>query len=110
MKEIKWNINAKNFVRNLDRKTKIEIGSLLLKVQMGVKLNFPHSRPMSIIYPKTFELRLKDAHGSYRLIYNLYKETVILIPHAFIKQTRTTPLKEIEIAKKRLSELMNESK
>jgi phage-related protein len=109
MKEIKWNLKARDFIKSLDNETKREIGTLLMMLQSGIKLSEPQSKPMKIIHKNAFELRIKDRHGVYRVIYILNIGDKILIPHAFTKKTQKTPKKEIDLSIKRLQELINET-
>src|SRR5690606_6848549 len=106
MKKIKWNDRARDFVRDLDIATKREIGALLLLLQRGETLSEPLSKPMRAIHAKAHELRIKDRHGIYRIIYVYFSDKEILIPHAFMKKTQKTPKHEIELAQKRLKELL----
>lgn len=106
MKKIKWNVKARDIVRDLDVATKREIGALLLVLQRGEVLNEPLSKPMRIIHEKAYELRIKDRHGIYRIIYVYFGDKEILIPHAFMKKAQKTPKYEIELAQKRLKELL----
>lgn len=110
MKIIKWNSKARDFVRSLDEKTRREIGTLLIRIQIGDKLGEPQSKPMKCIHQNAFELRIKDRKGIYRIIYVLNIGDQILIPHAFTKKTQKTPHKEIELSIKRLLEMNNENK
>jgi phage-related protein len=110
VKQVKWNEKAREFVRSLDDKTKIEIGALLMMLQSGESLGEPQSKPVKTIHAKAHELRIKDKMGAYRVIYVLSTKDHILIPHAFTKKTQKTPQKEIEISIKRLKELLNETK
>lgn len=109
MKEIKWNSKARDFIKSLDNEIKREIGSLLMMLQSGRKLGEPQSKPMKSIHKNAFELRVKDRHGAYRVIYILNIGDKILIPHAFTKKTQKTPQKEIELSLKRLQELIDET-
>jgi phage-related protein len=108
MKEIKWNLKARYFVKSLDEEVRREIGTLLMMLQMGCNLGEPQSKPMKIIHKSAFELGVKDKKGAYRIIYVLNIGDKILIPHAFTKKTQKTPLKEIELSIKRIQELINE--
>ncbi|RPJ78884.1 MAG: type II toxin-antitoxin system RelE/ParE family toxin [Alphaproteobacteria bacterium] len=110
MKEIKWNSKAMEFIRQLDTDTKREIGTLLMLIQSGHMLNEPQSKPMKCIHKNAHELRVKDRKGIYRVIYVLNLENIIFIPHAFIKKTQKTPIKEINLSIKRLQEFLNENK
>lgn len=106
----KLNEKAREFVKNLDNKTKIEIGTLLLLLQKGVKLGEPQFKSMKAIHPKAHELRIKNRIGIYRIIYVLSIKEMILIPHAFMKKTQRTSQNEINLATKRLKEMINETK
>jgi phage-related protein len=53
-----------------------------------------------------FELRLKEHSGVYRVIYALIRGGRVDLVHAFKKTTRATLPKNIEIARKRLKEIL----
>ena len=80
MKKVIWNEKAREFVRNLDDETKIEIGTLLMVLQSGESLGEPQSKPMKSIHAKAHELRVKDKKGAYRVIYVLSIKDQILVP------------------------------
>jgi phage-related protein len=61
---------------------------------MGEHLAMPNARPMPAVSPGVSELRVKAADG-------------ILFFHAFVKITQRTPPLEIELARKRLKELLD---
>jgi len=52
------------------------------------------------------DLRVKGEDGSYRAFYYTASPQGILVFHAFVKKTQRTPLLEIELARKRLKELL----
>jgi len=52
-----------------------------------------------------FEIRARGKEGIGRSLFCTVKGREILILHSFIKKTRKTPNKELEIARKRLKEL-----
>jgi len=105
-KKVVWNKHSLSFVRGLSVELKKEIGFLLNKLQLGEILKEPNSKPMKFIHPKGFELRIKDSSNAIRVIYVLFEKEIILIPHAFRKKSRSTPLKEIKLAKQRLKEML----
>jgi phage-related protein len=109
IKKIIWNLRAREFVRALDVKTKVEIGSLLMLLQLGENLSEPQSKPIKSIHMKAHELRVKDRRGIYRVIYVLATEDSIFIPHAFTKKTQKTLQREIELSIKRLKEMLHEN-
>ena len=67
----------------------------------------PNSRPMGIVAAGVSELRVQDNNGSYRIFYYTASAKGILVFHAFVKKTQRTPALEIELARKRLKELLD---
>ena len=64
MKEVVWNEAARQYVRSLDKKTKIELGVLLMLLQNGNILRYASvQRKNDSIHKGTFELRIKDKQG-----------------------------------------------
>jgi phage-related protein len=53
------------------------------------------------------ELRVQAEDGAYRAFYFTSSPEGILVFHAFVKKTRRTPVTEIELARKRLMELLD---
>ncbi len=60
----------------------------------------PHSRPMPTIGPRCHELRINDAEVTWRIIYRLDTDAII-IGEVFSKKTGKTPKKIIDICKRR---------
>jgi phage-related protein len=52
------------------------------------------------------ELRVRDASGIYRAFYLVKRVDSILVFHAFVKKTQSTPEHELTIGKKRLKEML----
>jgi phage-related protein len=65
---------------------------------------------MKIIHPGSYELRIKDSRGIYRVKYVLAVKDKILIPQAFTKKAQQTFKNDIEISIQRLQELLDEKK
>jgi phage-related protein len=74
---------------------------------MGEQLGMPHSRPMPSVAAGVSELRVQGEDGAYRAFYFTRSPEGILVFHAFVKKTRQTPAAEIELARKRLKELLD---
>jgi phage-related protein len=53
------------------------------------------------------ELRLKRQDGSFRASCHTASSRGVLVFHAFVKKTRRTPPLEIELARRRLKELLD---
>lgn len=81
--------------------SRIEAGFLLRLLQKGENIGMPHSRPMPIIGPNCHEIRILDGEVTWRLIYRIDLDAIIML-EVFIKKTVKTPKRIIEICKKRL--------
>ncbi|WP_347879394.1 type II toxin-antitoxin system RelE/ParE family toxin [Burkholderia cenocepacia] len=68
----------------------------------GPHLGEPHSQSMG---NGLYEMRLKGAEGIARVFYCAIVERRIGMLHCFVKKTPRTPLKELEIARRRLKEI-----
>ena len=55
---------------------------------------------------KLWEIKIKTPSGGYRLLYVTLNNQLLLILHAFKKKTTKTPIKELNIARKRLKEIL----
>ncbi|MBZ0198524.1 MAG: type II toxin-antitoxin system RelE/ParE family toxin [Ignavibacteriaceae bacterium] len=78
---------------------RIEAGFLLRLFQIGKKLKMPYSRPMPRIGSKCHELRINDASSTWRIIYRIDDDAIIIL-EVFKKKTQQTPKNIIEICKK----------
>ena len=84
------------------------MGKALFRLQMGEQIGMPNSRPMPEVAVGVSELRVRGEDGSYRAFYYTAASQGILVFHAFMKKTQRTPLLGIELARKRLKELLND--
>lgn len=80
---------------------RIETGVLLRRLQQGESLGPPHSRPMQSIAARCHELRIVDDHATWRVIYRIDQDAVVIV-EVFAKKTRTTPGYVIENCRRRL--------
>jgi len=78
-----------------------EMGMLLRDLQDGEMLAMPHSRPMPSIGPRCHELRVNDQTNTWRLLYRI-DDDAILILEVFAKKTRETPQHVINDCQRRL--------
>ena len=85
------------------REARLEAGFLLRKLQKGQSLEMPHSRPMPAIGERCHELRIVDVDTTWRIIYRVDPDAVV-IADVFSKKSRTTPQSVITRSKKRLRE------
>lgn len=82
---------------------RLKSGWLLRRLQRGEWLGLPHSRPLPEIGPRCHELRVRDGELSWRLMYRLDWDAVVLID-VFCKKTRTTPDTVLAACRQRLKE------
>ncbi len=75
-----------------------------LLIEFGPDLRMPHSRPMG---GGLFELRPRGREGIGRALYCFVAGRRVVILHAFGKKTRATPLRDLDIARKRMREVRN---
>jgi phage-related protein len=88
---------------------RVEAGFLLRHLQRGESLGLPHSRPMPSIGPGCHELRIVDGKVSWRIVYHIAAD-VVMILDVFKKQTETTPLAVINPCKQRLADFLRLTK
>lgn len=81
--------------------TRIEAGYLLRNLQNGKKLSLPISRPMPSIGSSCHELRLVDENKSWRIIYSIERDAIVIL-EVFEKKSQKTPKDVIENCKRRL--------
>jgi phage-related protein len=81
---------------------RLEAGSLLRRLQGGEKLGMPHSRPMPSIGRRCHELRVVDAGKTWRVIYRLDPDAIV-IADVFQKTTPATPTRVIADCGRRLT-------
>ena len=82
-----------------------DLADALARLDAGLMLSMPLSRPMPSIGRGVHELRLKDRSGQYRVIYALATRGTTHLLHAFKKTAQATPSRNIELARKRLKEV-----
>jgi phage-related protein len=80
---------------------RIEAGYLLRRVQQGDKLSLPHSRPMPSIGSRCHELRIRDRDHTWRIIYRIDSDAVLIL-EIFDKKTTATPGAVIADCRRRL--------
>jgi len=79
---------------------RLEAGVLLRRLQRGDSLGMPHSRPMPTIGRRVHELRIPDQDATWRIIYRLDPDAIV-IGEVFAKKTTQTPEPVVEGCRKR---------
>jgi phage-related protein len=98
---------AREAIRRFPKEVRTRLGRGLFRLQMGDQLGMPNSRPMPGVAAGVSELRIQGEDGSYRVFYYTATRQGVLVFHAFVKKTQRTPPLEIELARKRLKELLD---
>ncbi len=81
---------------------RVEAGTLLRRLQRGESIGLPHSRPMPTIGRRCHELRIPDKNVSWRIVYRMDSDAII-IGEVFTKKTGKTPQKVIDACKRRFN-------
>jgi len=87
----------------LSKTARLEAGFLLRRLQRGDLLSMPQSRPMPTIGPRCHELRINDTVGTWRVMYRVDRDAIVIL-EVFAKKTGRTPIQIIETCRKRLKE------
>jgi phage-related protein len=76
-------------------------------MQLGERVGMPNSRPMPEVARGVSELRVRGEDGIFRVFYYVASSRGVLVFHAFLKKTQRTPPFEMELARKRLQEVLD---
>jgi phage-related protein len=82
---------------------RLDAGILLRRLQRGENLPMPHSRPMPGIGPRCHELRIVDKNSTWRIMYRLDSDAVVIV-EVFKKKTAQTSKRVIATCQSRLRE------
>jgi phage-related protein len=85
----------------LSRTARLEAGFLLRRLQRGDTLSMPHARPMPAIGPHCYALRVNDENTTWRIIYRIDPDAIVLC-EVFEKKTQRTPKSVIDVCQQRL--------
>ena len=88
---------------------RLEAGFLLRRLQRGDKFSLPHSRPMPSIGTRVHELRIVDEDLTWRLVYRLESDAIVIL-EVFEKKTTRTPKAVIDNCKARLKQYNRETR
>jgi phage-related protein len=85
---------------------RLEAGYLLRLLQKGESLGLPHSRSMTGIGTRCHELRIVDQNQTWRLVYRVDDDAVLIL-EVFSKKTGQTPKRVIGVCRRRMKEYDN---
>lgn len=81
-----------------------DVGHQLFLVQCGLEPD--DWKPMTTIGPGVKEIQVKDASGIFRTVYLAARPESVYVLHCFQKKTRQTSQRDIELARKRLQDVL----
>lgn len=107
MRPIIFHPEARKAIRRFPKEVRTRLGRGLFRLQMGERIGMPNSRPMPAVAVGVSELRVRAEDGTFRAFYYTASSRGVLVFHAFVKKTQRTPPLELELAGKRLKELLD---
>ena len=87
----------------MSQAARLEAGYLLRQLQRGESLSMPQSRPMPSVGQRCHELRVNDSSGTWRVLYRIDKDAIVII-EVFAKKTGKTPKSVIASCRNHLKE------
>lgn len=90
--------HAEKELRELGEEVQLEFEAYLKILGLEGKLDFPHAKKIS---GDLFEIRIK-LEGEYRGFYAYIGKLDIVVLHFFRKKSQKTPIKNLELAQRRL--------
>ena len=106
MKELVFLGDSLEQLRDFPETARKEAGVQLHKVQQGIEPS--DWKPMTTVGQGVREIRIRDEAGAFRVLYVAKIEDAVYVLHCFQKKTQQTAKRDIELAQKRLKELMKE--
>jgi len=104
MKLLRFLGDSLKSLREFPEDARHDAGYQLDKVQRGEQPD--DFKPMPSIGKGVEELRVWDDSGTYRVIYTARLADAVYVLHAFQKKTQTTAKRDVELARKRYTDLM----
>jgi phage-related protein len=83
------------------KRARIDAGTLLARLQQGENIGLPHSRPMPMIGKQCHELRIPDEENSWRVVYRIDKDAIVIL-EVFSKKDQKTPQLVIDRCRERI--------
>jgi len=105
LRQVKWLGNSREQIRDFPDEPRREAGYQLERVQSGKE---PADwKPMPSVGLGVNEIRVREG-GAFRVIYIAKFPEAVYVLHAFRKKARKTPKADVELARKRFRDLIQE--
>jgi phage-related protein len=106
LKQVKWVGDSRERIRDFPDVPRHEAGYQLERVQAGKE---PRDwKPMPSIGIGVNEIRVRDDSGAFRVIYLAKFAEAVYVLHAFQKKSRKTQKSDLDLARKRFRDLVQE--
>lgn len=92
--------NAQKELREFGEEVQLEFEAYFKILELEGKIDLPHAKKVA---KDLFEIRVK-LQGEYRGFYAYVGKLDIVILHFFRKKTQKTPIKDLELAQRRLKQ------
>jgi phage-related protein len=106
MKTIRFLGDSLKRLREFPEDVRHDAGYQLDKLQRGLQPD--DFKPMPTIGKGVEEIRLWDDSGTFRVIYTARLKEMVVVLHAFQKETQATSRRDMELAKHRWAQLEQE--
>ncbi len=107
MKLLRFLGDSLKCVREFPEDARHDAGYQLEKLQRGEQPD--DFKPMPSIGKGVEELRVGDGSGTYRVIYTARLADAVYVLHAFQKKTQATAKRDMDLARKRYTDLMRDA-
>ena len=104
MKPVIWMGSSKADLKAFPAAVIDDMGHQLFLVQSGLEPD--DWKPMTTVGTGVREIRVKDVAGVFRTVYLATRADAIYVLHCFQKKTRQTARRDIELARKRLQDIL----
>ena len=108
MKPVDFLFSSRQDLHAMPKSARMALGTGLRAVQRG--LMPADFKPMPSIGSGVYEIRCKDVHGAFRVVYVAKFEEAVYVLHAFQKKTQKTSRPDRELAASRYRKLLEKRK
>jgi phage-related protein len=99
-------VPVKDFINKLSKRSQVKVETCL-KFLQEEETN-AKNMVFRQIKGKLWEIKIRTSDGSYRIFYTMLGEDIMMLLHAYKKQSQKAPKKELDIAIKRMNEVKKE--
>ncbi len=104
MKKIAWIGSSKADLKAFSADVMDDMGHQIFLVQCGLEPD--DGKPMTTIGTGVKEIRVRDSAGIFRTVYLATRPEAVYVLHCFQKKMQQTARRDIELARKRLKEVL----